>query len=428
MTLKLKTLMAAAAVAWAGLTGQASAQAYTCDTLGAFTLFPIDSPIGASGPMGGSGVAVQLEVGDVVSVTLNGGFPPPTDQARAIPASMSMNSAGYVITVTAPGRKYTTPLPVSYTAVEAGTHFFGDLRFPRDMDRQSEIQDGMVPVYFTTATVTCSPAGGSDALGTVSAFNQASTILRGLGSLRGAPDGGSVQLSKDFAFGAQGDAATGWRVWGYADLRRFSEDATGQSFGATFGADRDLGNLRAGVLMSYDTTTLDLGGGDERVTSLAVGPYVAGDAGPLSYDAFVTLSRPQYELIGGDETGKRVTYGLRGATAFETSIGTVSPFLSVTGAHEEVGGDTLNSVYQAAGVRVDFAAQMGFDPYLSLAYTNNRIQSALTGTTEHQSMRYGLGFTHALENGATLGVDLDAGEAIEGIRDVGLRLSYTMEF
>jgi len=252
--------------------------------------------------------------------------------------------------------------------------------------------------------------------------------MSGLGALPGTPDGGGVQASRDSVFFTQGDAASGWRAWGFTDFRNYSENATGRSFGLAVGADRDVGAARMGVLLAYDVTTLDQGGGDESVRSMAIGPYVSGDAGSFSYDAFVTYSRPEYDLSGGAVTGKRLTYGLRGETAFDVSFGSVQPYLSINGSNEDLDGDTLTSISQSAGVRVDFTTFGEALPYISVAYTNNRTDSELTGSTEHQSLRYGFGISQMLDNGATLGLDVDSGEAIEGIRDVGLRISYSMQF
>jgi hypothetical protein len=292
------------------------------------------------------------------------------------------------------------------------------------------VSDGAVSIsvmgYFT---VTCSSSSANDeALSSASTLSQSATIFSALRSTRGLTDGGSLEVTRNKAFGYSGDDASGWRVWGFTDFRRYSDAADGSSAGVTIGVDRALGDARVGALLSYDATTLDSGSGDETVNTLAIGPYISGTTSSFNYDAFVTYAKPEYSLTGGDLTGERISYGFTGEGSFDVGQTAIAPFFSLSGATEELDGDTLTTRKVSAGVRVDFGQIAGIDPYVSLAYEGTRQESALTGKTDHEAPRVGFGFTTDLASGAIVGVNVDAGENVEDLRDVGLNVSYSMTF
>jgi hypothetical protein len=323
------------------------------------------------------------------------------------PAFFSV-SAGDTLQVTSVGAYL-----VSFSS-EPPSHYSGGSEFPIVADGTVEISSLGDPTSVTCVSAT--PSANDDALSSArtlsqSATNfQSATIFSALRSARGLTNGGSLEVTRNNAFGYSGDDASGWRAWGFTDFRRYSDAADGSSAGVTVGVDRAFGDARVGVLLSYDATTLDSGSGDETVNTLAIGPYISGFTGSFNYDAYITYAKPEYSLTGGDLTGERISYGFTGEGSIDVGQTAIAPFFSLSGATEELDGDTLTTRKVSAGLRVDFGQISGFDPYVSLAYEGTRQESALTGNTDHEAPR------------------VDAGENVEDLRDLGLNISYSMTF
>jgi hypothetical protein len=366
---------------------------------------------------GNSFWSINLEAGDNLSVVPDSGLP-------SLVMTFSQSKEGR--------SKNRVPLPFTYAASETETVYIDGLSFFEGeglvkVSVDSPVFDQPMPIG-GSATISCNSGGTKEGLSGVSTLNQTGTILNGLRNIRGRVGGSDAQLSTRGLFGFTADEVTGWRAWGYSEFRQFSNLAEGGSMGVTVGADRGFGPLRAGVLLSYDKTTLDTGLGDESVQNVAFGPYITGSAANFNYDAFVTMSRPRYDLIGDDLTGKRVSYGLAGEGSFEVGMAVLYPNLRLGGATEDLDGETLKSNQLAAGLRVELAQVEGVQPYLSIAYEGTRLDGGITGKTEHGAPRFGLGFSYQTEYGAALGLDIDGGETIEDLRDVGVRLSYSYSY
>ncbi len=305
-------------------------------------------------------------------------------------------------------------LPSTYTAVTGGPH--------------AVVSYGKIAVVNTIAvnvspvivSMTCTPAGsGGTGTGQSNANAQSSNIMAGIG-MAGAMREGGAQASKTNLFaGVEGDG--GAFVWGHVDYSSFSGDAEGDSLGLTFGIDRTYGDVRYGLVLSNETSELD----GDTVRSLAFGPYVSGSAGGLDVDAYVALARVEYDATA--LVGERVQYGLRATGEVVTAFATLRPTAQVTGYSEDLDGDTNTATQLSLGSRIEFAETAGgFMPYLNLAYEANRSTTAGV-TSEFSAPRVGLGVRNQMGAG-TLTFDLDFGSVADGIKDVGVGLSYSQSF
>ena len=423
--MQIKALLGAAAVAAVAAGAARSDVSYTCAEVdGLILLGSIAFNMGDAAPSlvltGASSYWVELGAGDVLGVVARTGTP-------------------YTVEAIGGGGSLLSSLPMSLGIDPAGDwpaglYWIGGLKGGDPETARAGGAAVSASGELLTATITCTPGAteedgeGDETIAATSALNQNTSILNGLRGVRGRTTGGDVEVTRGTILGYSGDGASGWRTWAFTDFRRYSEAATGSSVAVTLGVDHDFGAARAGVLLSYDRTTLDAGGGDESVKALAIGPYITGGNDRMTYDAFVTYARPEYDLVSGSGTGERLAYGLAGEGLFDLGATQLAPFVTVNGAIEEFSGETLRTQSLAAGLRVNFGSIGAIDPYVSLAYQKTMQDSSISGLTEHSAPRYGMGFEAEMAHGAIIGLDIDAGESLENLRDIGLRLSYTLEF
>ena len=292
-------------------------------------------------------------------------------------------------------------------------------------------------------------AVSAEAAGFVSGNSQTTEVMNGTntagsGRLRGGSNGNQVTQNAFFFSAANGQSALknpDWNAWVSGEVRRYSDDADGNSFDVSMGADRMIGtDALAGVVLAYGKLDLETSATDVSVTSPAIGGYFATKLSDDVYlDAFLLFARPEYEVDGGSFTADRTSIGVAVSGTYQTDTMEITPVLSLRASREEhpeytssagtVAENTLESLtaYLGATVQPLERTAGGFLPFVSLGGDFHSRDSLLTGSSNFSAARLGLCFSQLVGAGE-LSFAIDGGTFEEGIRDVGGTLSFTMSF
>ncbi len=306
---------------------------------------------------------------------------------------------------------------------------------------QLGFNDGSPAQVLSTAApigaVTCTPGAGSGG-GSAAASSgavQSGNILLNIQRAGTSRSGAGVDVSRNGLFAESGESSSGTYLWGYADFARMTGDASGNAFGVTIGADKDLGSMRAGMVFSFEAGSLTNASGETDSRSIALGPYISGQAGAFDYDAYVAYAVTNYSSAAGDQDGNRWLFGLSISGDVQLAGGgKLSPFARYTGFRESLSSgalpaDELGMDKLSVGARVDFAAfANGMSPYASLAGESVRFSSDLNGNSNFFAPRLGFGVTQTTASGGQFGVDFETGKVLDGVRDLRVGVNYAIEF
>jgi len=236
-----------------------------------------------------------------------------------------------------------------------------------------------------------------------------------------------------------GGATMSWNGWASVERRQFSGDADGARTDFVLGYDTFIGggDTIAGVFLAHEQFELDDGLVDVSASGLSVGPYFATRLGDIVIDGHLGYGRPSYDFGTTDYEAERLFGGAAVRGSLPVGTLTVTPFASVATWRESHPSAVIRGTRQAArdigatsarlGARVDFGDLGGIAPYVSAAAAFSRVDDGLGGDESFSSGRYGAGFATTAGPG-TLSLDIDAGEEVEGIDDLGIRVNYVFSF
>jgi hypothetical protein len=255
--------------------------------------------------------------------------------------------------------------------------------------------------------------------------------------------GGGFSIATSGAFlstmSTPGGATLAWNGWASVEQRQFSGDADGARTDFVLGYDTFIGgsDTIAGVFLAHERFDLDDGIVEVSARGLSFGPYVAMRLGGVVLDGHLGYGRPQYEVGATDYEAERLFAGAGVRGTMPLGALSVTPFASLATWREAHPEAVIAGTRQAArdisatsarlGARVDFGDLGGIAPYISAAAAFSRVDDGLGGDEEFTSGRYGAGFATTGGPG-TLSLDIDAGEDIEGIDDLGVRVNYVYTF
>lgn len=288
----------------------------------------------------------------------------------------------------------------------------------------------------------CPPRSGLLAAGEVAAGAGAATsraIGSAIGSAISARSGtGSSAARNKLFFSNQGPGDRGdteFSIWASLEGRAFSGILDGDGVDLTFGADFEVGaDAFVGLLLSYAEYDVTSAGVDFDSDGVTAGPYFTTQIGESGqFEAYLVYGEPDYDGIGFSYSSERTIGGV--AYSQELTLGNmdVTGFATLDGFTEELpaaapgGARTVRSTTLALGAQFNLRTVNRITPYVSLAAEGNRFDDGLGNDSTSFAPRLGAGFS-AQTNGGRLNVDFDAGEVFDGARDVGVNVSYVLNF
>ena len=245
-----------------------------------------------------------------------------------------------------------------------------------------------------------------------------------------------LSLSETGLFFAARPENNDGQFWGALEGRWFNGDIDGDGAELTLGADWELpSGLIIGGILSVGSYDLEAEGSEVEISSLTYGPYLSKQVSDLySIDALITYSRPEYDIDGTEFTAERWAGDIRATADYSMGANDVSSFVSIGGYRERQPGAgalaerDISQVRAAIGTKIIFNPMADFRPFVSMAAEHVSFDAgAGADRVSHTSPRIGLGFAYDI-NGGRIDFDLDGGEFIEGTRDVGLLVRYSIDF
>ncbi|WP_185020777.1 hypothetical protein [Histidinibacterium lentulum] len=302
-------------------------------------------------------------------------------------------------------------------------------------------QPHAAPAGPTAARVAQSVTTGARAAAGGQAAAVGTAVARATGSRLSG--GGGFSMAESGAFlstmSTPGGATMSWNGWASVEARQFSGNAEGARTDFVLGYDTFVGgsDTIAGFFVAHEQFDLDDGIVDVSARGFSFGPYVATRVGAVVIDGHLGYGRPEYDFGATDYEAERLFGGAAVRGSLPVGAVTLTPFASVATWRESHPSAVIRGTRQAArdisatsarlGTRVDFGDLGGIAPYVSAAAAFSRVDDGLGNDESWTSGRYGAGFSTTGGPG-TLSLDIDAGEEIEGIDDLGVRLNYVFSF
>ena len=224
-------------------------------------------------------------------------------------------------------------------------------------------------------------------------------------------------------------------VWAAYSYRNLSGDVDGHATDLTFGIQTELRpDFLIGAMLDIGKLDIQTATDGIEADSIVAGPYFATKLrGGATLSGFLAYGRPDYTYDGGGSAdATRLIWGLDLAMEQNWNGWDLTPFVSLSGFHEDIGAGgglaarDVSQVQASIGTRIDFAPSGPIRPYASVALEAQKFDDGTT-TSNDLSARLGAGFSMDAGPG-TLSVDLDTGEIADGVRDTGLSVRYGYVF
>ncbi len=327
----------------------------------------------------------------------------------------------------------------------------------QDSDQFTVVSDGVHTVRFFNAAgqpsvelkTNCEAAGPSAAeinsvaatqaqLVTGAAGASASFSSSALSNAMSARNGGGATVSSNrITFSSRNGAGdSGWTAWGTAAFTQFNGRTDGTARSLTFGLDYAVSpNLLVGVMAGLNTYEQTTAGTKLSGRATEVGPYVVYDLGKtFDLEAFLTYSRPNYDLAGASLQSTRVTGGVKLRAQYEAGGVQLDSHLSLRGFNEtteafagQVAARTVEQYVASLSTKATFNTAGLWQPTLGLGVDAISTRDGRGGNASWISPRASLGIGYA--SGLTsFNASIDAGRALRDTTDLTLHLGLSVRF
>jgi len=330
----------------------------------------------------------------------------------------------------------------SFTVRLDGRTFDGGAEMGVARACQKAAAAGPTAQQIATAQAQVTTAAQASAAGQTGAA--ASAVGAAIGTSLGGGSGATVSTKGFFLStqGVAGRADADWNAWVALGRRTLDGAGTsGSSTSLTLGVDRKIGSRALlGVVLSGDDLTLDQGAVSSGTRTFVGGPYFAAELGPVQVDGFIARGRADVSGALGTFRASRTLGAVNVKYGYDLGGWTITPFASLRGSRDEeparvvgivpIAARSVQSVTGAVGGTFAYDMALGrqsITPYVTLAAERTTVQDGFGGTSSFNAPRVSLGVASIGPLG-DLAFAVDGGKLSVGLRDAGVRITYTLKF